>query len=72
MNDEGRGNASREASRGLDDRGCDGDSGLSAFERRIHPRHHCGGGGSRNCGDGVVGFCVIIVSVRIACSVRGV
>lgn len=56
--------SSCEAGRRLDQRGCEGDRGLPAFNRRIHPRHHCGGGGGRNCRGDVVDCSVFIVSVR--------
>lgn len=66
VHDERGDYSSCEAGRRLDQRGCEGDRGLPAFDRRIHPRHHCGGGGGRNCCGGVVGCSVFIVSGRKA------
>lgn len=71
VDDESGGYAGGKAGDRLDDRGRERDAGLPAFERRVHPRHHCGGGGGGNCCDGVVGRGVIIVGARAAWSVRG-
>lgn len=61
---EGRDDAGGETGRRLYQGGGDVDGRLTAFERGVDPRHHCGGGGGRN-GD-VVGGDVFILDLFTA------
>jgi hypothetical protein len=61
---QGRDDAGGESGRRLYQGGGDVDGRLTAFERGVDPRHHCGGGGGRNCD--VVGGVVFMLDLFTA------